>query len=638
MGFTFEYNAFLNDDWKSLDYACSNEWEHVVKIVKTELPVERPLKQCLLKQRTPFNIIAQGVLKRPIDSTDKTIAELMQHDFLSTRRNFELFEGNAIKVSPSKIAGADGFYIIVDMEREECGFIELELTASAGTIIDISVGEHLADLRVRAAVGGRNFASRYISTNGKQNFTHFTNRYSGRYMQLHFTNVSSGVTLHHAGLIPFEYPLNMKGQFFCPDSLFNKVYDVSCRTLHLCIHEHYEDTPWREQALYANDSRNQALTGYYTFGEYDVPRVSFYMLSKTLKDDGYQELCAPMQFDFTIPSFTMVWFLAIRDHLLFSGDINATQKQLPQIIKMLDIYSKTLVDNLLPSPKGKRFWHFYDWADGLSEEGDVHPVNSGLTGQRFDAPLNLFFVMALQAAAEIFEICNDKTTAIRYRQQADLTASAINNKFWVESRKLYQTYIGEQAIHDHFAELTQALAILANVADKPNIHILQKKLLKHNNNLVATTLSQSLYKFEAVLMADEEFAGDVFAKINNDWGSMLYNGATSFWETLKGQADFSYAGSLCHGWSAIPAYLFQRYLLGVKPLSSGFETFQVTPLLSVMDSASGMIPTPYGKIKISWEKAKDKYEGKITHPEEIELVLPKENININWTIIKEINK
>ena len=631
MGFTFEYNASLNDDWKSLDYVCGDEWNPVVTIEKTEAPTERPLQQCMLKKRTPFNIIAQGLLKRIPESAGKTVAELMQHDFLSARRYIELFEDKTVRVMPSKIAGADGFYIIADMEREECGFIELELTAPAGTIVDIAVGEHLADLRVRASVGGRNFASRYISAGGKQHFTHFINRYSGRYIQLHFTNMASDVTIRHIGLLPFEYPLKVKGQFTCPDSLFNKIYDVSCRTLHLCIHEHYEDTPWREQALYANDSRNQALTGYYTFGEYDVPHICFDMLGKTLKDDGYQELCSPMQFDFTIPSFTMVWFMAIRDYLMFSGNIDAVRKQLSTLTRMLDTYTETLIDNLLPSPKGKRFWHFYDWTDGLSGAREEHPDNN-LTGQRFDAPLNLFFVMALQAAAEIFEVCNNQASASRYRQQAELTATAVNDNFLVEPENLYQTYVGDQAINNHFAELTQALAILANVADKQHTQILQEKLLQHDNNLVATSLSQSLYKFEAVLMAGEKFGSKVFKKINNDWGSMLYNGATVFWETLKGQTDFSYAGSLCHGWSAIPAYLFQRYLLGVKPLSPGFKTFQVIPLLSVMDSASGTIPTPSGEIQVSWEKAGKLYRGEIKHPKDIKLVL--KNNKINWTVCK----
>jgi hypothetical protein len=35
---------------------------------------------------------------------------------------------------------------------------------------------------------------------------------------------------------------------------------------------------------------------------------------------------------------------------------------------------------------------------------------------------------------------------------------------------------------------------------------------------------------------------------------MLSCGATTFWETILGAEDFNGAGSLCHGWSAIPVY------------------------------------------------------------------------------------
>lgn len=40
---------------------------------------------------------------------------------------------------------------------------------------------------------------------------------------------------------------------------------------------------------------------------------------------------------------------------------------------------------------------------------------------------------------------------------------------------------------------------------------------------------------------------------------MLKRGADTFWETDKGADDFSRAGSLCHGWSAVPVYMFGKY-------------------------------------------------------------------------------
>ena len=42
--------------------------------------------------------------------------------------------------------------------------------------------------------------------------------------------------------------------------------------------------------------------------------------------------------------------------------------------------------------------------------------------------------------------------------------------------------------------------------------------------------------------------------IEEKYGYMLENGATTFWETIGGSADFDGAGSLCHGWSALPVY------------------------------------------------------------------------------------
>lgn len=173
---------------------------------------------------------------------------------------------------------AKGVYIILDLGQEQAGLFSMDIQASEGTIIDIGYGQHLDDMRVKTWVGNRNFANRYICREGRQVFTYYFKRFGCRYIQLHITNSKGLFKIYYAGLIPWEYPVSEKGEFKCNDSLHNKIYEISARTLHLCMHEHYEDTPWREQALYAMDSRNQALCGYYCFGEYSMPRASFELL------------------------------------------------------------------------------------------------------------------------------------------------------------------------------------------------------------------------------------------------------------------------------------------------------------------------------------------------------------------------
>ena len=88
----------------------------------------------------------------------------------------------------------------------------------------------------------------------------------------------------------------------------------------LCMHEHYEDCPWREQALYAYDSRNQALFGYYAWGNYEFAATSIELLGRGIRPDGLLELCAPARVPVTIPIFSWIWFVEVEEHWLYSGD------------------------------------------------------------------------------------------------------------------------------------------------------------------------------------------------------------------------------------------------------------------------------------------------------------------------------
>jgi len=174
--------------------------------------------------------------------------------------------------------------------------------------------------------------------------------------------------------------------------------------------------------------------------------------------------------------------------------------------------------------------------------------------------------------------------------------AAAADAFWNGQRAAYQTYIGEET-QPHFAELTQSLALLAGVADCERGQQIRSLLMSPENSMVATTLSQSLYKFEAVLM-DEANGPWVRDRIARDWSAMLFAGASSFWETLKGGWDFHHSASLCHGWSGIPVYFYGAYGLGVKPLTPGFTEFSLRPSLKMSD-AKGIVPTPRGNITIA---------------------------------------
>lgn len=595
-GFTFHYDAAGDDGWQAPDYCCDGTWRASVELSDLPIPQARPVPMSDIKPLVSGQVVAQGILLRE-EKGNETIAELMQQDFLSSRRSWELFAGYPAVSTPARfpltirdenLCAKEGVYLVIDLGREECGHLSLDLSTTGSATIDVAVGEHLDDLRVRSHIGGRNFASRYVARKGNRTFVDYLSRQAGRYIQLHITAINGQLQVRSAGLLPAEYPVQARGAFSCDDELINQIWQTSRRTLHLCMHEHFEDCPAREQALYANDSRSQMLCNYYAFGDYAFARTSLDLLGRSVQQDGFQELCAPMRCPITIPGFTMTWFLAMNDYLMHSDDREFIRLWMPRMREMMSCYRSSLQDGLFPSPTGERYWHFYDWADGLDGTELSDCTKFGVVReQRFDAPLNLLLALALQCLANMAASIGDTEFAAELRGLLQLTRDAIHRHFWDPQRNCYLTY-GLAGGVRHHAELTQSLAILAGAGSKEIHHSLRAMLMDSANGLVETTLSQSLYKFESLLL-DPACGKYVRDKMVRDWSSMLFAGASSFWETLKGGWDFHHAGSLCHGWSAIPVYLLGAYGLGIRPRSPGFGEFAEQSLLPIANMR-GSVP------------------------------------------------
>ncbi len=93
---------------------------------------------------------------------------------------------------------------------------------------------------------------------------------------------------------------------------------------------------------------------------------------------------------------------------------------------------------------------------------------------------------------------------------------------------------------------------------------------------------------------------EALADIREYYGCMLDNGATTCWESC-GLVDAEPIISRCHGWTAGPAYLFPKYLLGVHPAAPGFSRVRIEPHLGGLRWAEGTIPLPQGDLSIRLE-------------------------------------
>ena len=430
---------------------------------------------------------------------------------------------------------------IYDLGRESAGFLKCRLKAAAGEIVRVCYGEHLADGEVRRVIGDRDFSAELVGNGEFFEYFHPFRRLGCRYLQ-----IEGACEVDYIGVADTDYPVKEIRRTFA-DPLLQKIYDVSVHTLRLCMHEHYEDCPWREQALYAMDSRNQMLCGYYAFGETRFPRANLELMSKAQKADKLLPLCFPAGTDTPIPFFSLIYLKEMREYAEYSGDLSLLKENFRLLEEIVGVFVSRMEENgLIAAFEG--YWNFYEWSDGMDGVADGKLIPD-VYKKSYDLPLNCFVVLALKDLKKIAAMTGN---AFAFEGAAEKIRAAFP-LFYVKEKGLYRTYLGKE---EHFGKLTNYLAVLADPENPLNAGLIAR--LKADKTMEDVTLSMKVFEFDALLAADPANGAYVTEKIKEDYGFMLSRGATSFWETIKGEADFGGAGSLCHGWSAIPAYYLSR--------------------------------------------------------------------------------
>ncbi len=544
LSFTFHYDRLLGG-WADDDR--TDGFSAVTQREPAACYEPRPIKKLDILPAAKARVLEKGDFCNQNDgAADETAARRMAGARLSHSENKFTFDpglpsqdGMTFRLRDKN---SEGVYLIIDLHRETAGFANLDLEVQNDCLIEVGYGEHLEDLRVRTHIDDRNFAFSYRAVKGRQQFTHYMKRIAGRYLQLHI--YAEECRLFYAGILPVEYPVDILPEPEGMAPLERQIYGVSVDTLRLCMHEHYEDCPWREQALYAMDARSQMLCGYYAFGEYPFAKASLRLLGEGIRRDGLLELCAPARVGITIPSFSLVWIVALAEYGAYSGDWDGISDLLPTVGKILQAFGAHTENGLVAAFEGNEYWNFYEWSDGLSGTDERHGP---------DAAINGFYALALKAAEKIYTVCGRAQEAEQVRRDYVRLKAAFDRVFWVEEKAAFCFDLNGDRF---FPELVQALALCGGLCDDERGETLRAGLTQGLFDHPCT-LSYLIFKYDAVLQ-DDRYRPRVREDIGRIWGAMLQKGATSFWETADGAAAFGGAGSLCHGWSAIPAYFYHR--------------------------------------------------------------------------------
>ena len=430
--------------------------------------------------------------------------------------------------------------IVFDMGEEVVGLVGFSFDASEQTVITGVWSERLCEDEVTLPriIGCRDFSFEYTAKRGKNEYCNPFLRLGCRYVELSFNKPINDVCAY---IRKQEYPVEEIEYTFDNDS-DRRIYDVSVRTLKLCMMEHYVDCPWREQNLYVFDSRNQMLFGYKAFqnGNAEYVKSNLLLMSKDNRNDDLLEICYPSGCKYPIPSFSLYWALALKEYMENTGDVEFVLSVFDKLTSVLGAFANRINNGLL-TDFDDTYWSFYDWTDS----------NDGGKGKKTNALLNILFVLAIK---NYDVICKKLGCVNKYEKCAKEVECNIES-FFDKDAGLYSNDINSK----NYTVLAQALAVLALDIDKDRKQALCKAIV--GGKIENTTLSFKTFVYDALLSVDGGYKDFILAEIRTLFGKMLDEGATSFWETINGWRDFHNAGSLCHGWSALAVQYYN--ILGV---------------------------------------------------------------------------
>ena len=358
------------------------------------------------------------------------------------------------------------------------------------------------------------------------------------------------------------------GRILTHTARWMQMFDVGVRTLARCSDEFLIDGIKRDRLPWAGDLTVSLLADAYVYGDAEVARRSLSVM------DAYQGDVNG------IVTYSM-WTIVAHDlYQLYFGDRQFLEDRWWRI--------KWRIENLISRTDGDGFvakgldWVFIDWAKPESRTA-----------------MHMIWYGTLAAAARLADRVGD-VRAADYRALADKVKASVNRFAWDETRGLYAANPDDRTV---FGRQANIFALVFGVATPEQAQRIGDELAADRLPPVGTPY---VYGWELVALNRTGHHQAFFEGLERVFGGMLDAGATMFWEGYdaneKGDERYRFYGrpwgkSLCHVWSAWPAFVFVSEALGVKPSSDGWRTWEQKSIPGA-EGLKAVVPTPRGPLSV----------------------------------------
>ena len=521
--------------------------------------------------------------------------------------------GGATRFSP----GPEPARLVLDFGEELVGVLELEVEAEGATRLELIEGEDLEEaMMVKDPFPPGHWYHQprdvlELATGAQTVRNH--GRRAFRFVHV-LVHGPGALTLRRARTILEHAPVADLGSFSCSDTLLNDAWQISRRTIRLCMQGFYEDGVKRDGMLWIGDYRVEFLCAHYLFADAALARRSLQMFAQCRHENGSLSAVALLagghlhprinyQGDLSQPGFLHQWVLdnycadfvsSVWEYVLHTGDTALATELAPVVHGVLGFLGKV---DLAAAAGGKTFI-----TDNQPEQLDWWGSRPALAYQ---------IAAAFADGSKLADLLGETALVQNYREQHRSRLPRAAALFGDPARAACRDDFPANATRSWHAH---AAALLAGAITPAELRAVFPLLQFDPAVRRPMAGFMEFYLLQAWL--DAGLTREALDEMRSYYGQMLRSGATTTWEIVDrrepGIDHINVAGrSHCHGWSAAPANLLPAKILGVTPTALGYREVAIRPSLGDLAWAKGEIPTPHGIISVSLTGAT---AGEVTLP------------------------
>ena len=327
---------------------------------------------------------------------------------------------------------------------------------------------------------------------------------------------------------------------------FERISEVSVKTLHNCMQTVFEDGPKRDRRIWIGDFKLQALANYYSYQNIDLVKRGLYLFAGTASNEGlvygtlFEEPRPHPQEHFPI-DYCMLYNTILMDYYKETGD--------QETVKDLWIVARQQVLLITPNineqglfEASPDWWTFVDWNEQLDKQTSLQGI----------------VIYALNKTWELAKILDRQDEIPQLPGLIDRMKKAALIYYYDQEMELFTSGKSNQV-----STASQTWMVLSGTVTPEEGKLLFMTMLNHEG--LIKPVSPYLYHYVVEAMILCEMYQEARELLMDYWGDMVRKGADTFWEVYDPENDYlSPYGSVqmnsyCHAWSCTPVYFIRKY-------------------------------------------------------------------------------